>query len=397
MSEFRRGWPLLLGAFIGIAVGVSSLYFYSLGLFLKPVAAEFGWSRGAASLGPLIGVLGAAIAAAPTGRMMDRIGPVRTAIVAMLLLAVCFAALGFLTQGLVSFLIITGTLSLITVGSTPLAFSRLIVGAFDRHRGFALGLVLTGTGVGAALMPVLLSPYIATHGWRAGYLALAVIAAAATVPLALLLRGRGGAPGERTVLPPLSGVTASPAFRLLGVIFLLAAMGALGTVVHFPAMLSDAGLSPARAGALAGTIGIAVIAGRGVAGLMLDRLPAPIVTASFFAISAIGLALLGAGGATLALPGALALGLSVGAEVDLIAYLVSRLFPRTVYGTVYGGIYALFLLGGAIGPAIIGLLFDLTGGYRVSMFAAASCLAAAALLALRISRLPLVAEAPIHA
>lgn len=40
-GEFRRGWPVLLGSFIGIAAGVSSVWFYSLGLFLKPLQSSF--------------------------------------------------------------------------------------------------------------------------------------------------------------------------------------------------------------------------------------------------------------------------------------------------------------------------------------------------------------------
>jgi hypothetical protein len=39
-GEFARGWPLVAAGLIGIAAGISSLYFYSLGIFLKPLAAS---------------------------------------------------------------------------------------------------------------------------------------------------------------------------------------------------------------------------------------------------------------------------------------------------------------------------------------------------------------------
>ena len=90
---------------------------------------------------------------------------------------------------------------------------------------------------------------------------------------------------------------------------------------------------------------------------------------------------LATGRASLGLVGALATGLSVGAEIDLVAYLVSKLFPRAAYGTAYGAIYGLFLLGGALGPALIGALFDATGSYRLPMVCAATLLGAAAALA----------------
>jgi MFS family permease len=388
VSEFRGGWPLLLAAFIGIATGVSSLYFYSLGIFLKPIAQDFGWSRGAASLGPLVGTLGAAIASAPTGLLMDRVGPVRTAIGAMLLLATAFAALAIFTHGLASFLIIAGLLSFLTVGSTPLSYTRLLVSVFDKHRGLALGLALTGTGIGAFFTPVLLGPFIAAHGWRAGYFALAATVLIATAPTTLLLLGRGAPKRDRVAGPPLREVAGRPDFILFGVIFLLGATAVLGAVVHLPAMLSDQGLSPGQVGPLVGSIGIAVIVGRAAAGLLLDRAPARLVTAGFFTISGMGLVILGVGGARWALPGALALGLSVGAEVDLIAYLVSRRFPANAYGAAYGGIYALFLLGGAIGPALLGAIFNRTGTYLAPFETAAALLIGAAVLALRIPAIP---------
>ena len=120
LSELARGWRLVAGSLLGISTGVSSLYFYSLGIFLKPLAEEFGWGRGAASLGALVGTAGAALTAIPVGRVVDRWGSLRVAVGSLLLLALGFVCLGAFTSGLVSFLLITGVLSLFTSGSSPL-------------------------------------------------------------------------------------------------------------------------------------------------------------------------------------------------------------------------------------------------------------------------------------
>ena len=40
VGEFVRGWRNVAGGLIGIAIGVSSLYFYSLGIFIKPIASR---------------------------------------------------------------------------------------------------------------------------------------------------------------------------------------------------------------------------------------------------------------------------------------------------------------------------------------------------------------------
>jgi MFS family permease len=396
LNEFKRGWPALLGAFIGIAAGVSSTFFYSLALFLKPLAAEFGWSRGEASLGALVGTLAAAVAAPATGRLIDRAGSARTAIVSTLVLAAGFAALGYLTGGIASFLAIIAIMSLLNVGSSAMSYSRILIATFDRHRGLALGLALMGSGVGATLIPALLIPYIAAHGWRAGYYCLAIAVLAAILPVACLVlprRARAPAPdgiaagASLTISYPQRSVWAEPTFRLLGAIFLLAATAVLGTVVHFVAMLMDAGIEPGRAGRLAGLIGLAVSGARLIAGLLLDRFRAEAVTAILFACSAIGMLVLAAGGTSMAMPGALAIGLGVGAEVDLISYLVSRHFPTAEYGRFYGGVYGLFLLGGALGPALIGFLFDASHTYALPLSVSAGFLVCASLLALRIPRL----------
>lgn len=386
-SEFRSGGRVLAGSFLGISLGVSSLYFYSLGIFIKPLATTFYWSRGESSLGALVGTGCAALAALPTGRLIDRFGSVRVAIVSLLLLSAGFLALGLLTSGIGSFLVIVGAMSLLVNGSSPMSFTRLVVTAFHRRRGLALGLILSGTGVGAILIPALLGPFIAVHGWRAGYILLGCLIPAALPLVVLLLRGaREPVAGERQQ-PPIGDVLGQPAFIRLGAIFFLASVAVLGTIVQFVPMLTDAGLSPGAAGRTAALIGVSAIGGRVVAGMLLDRFEPGLVTAALFILSALGMALLALGGVAMAGPGALVMGLAIGAEVDFIAFFTGRYFARAVYGQAYGALYGLYLLGGAIGPALSGFLFDLTGTYRVSLLLAAALLTASALLASRIGRL----------
>jgi cyanate permease len=69
-----------------------------------------------------------------------------------------------------------------------------------------------------------------------------------------------------------------------------------------------------------------------------------------------------------------------------MAFLIGRHFPRVSYGQFYGAIYAVFLMGGAIGPALSGYMQQASGSYRLSLLTAAALLATAALLAWRLSR-----------
>jgi MFS family permease len=178
----------------------------------------------------------------------------------------------------------------------------------------------------------------------------------------------------------------SESFRMLALTFFFVSIAVLGTVVHFVPMLTDWGLSASKAGATAGLIGVLTIAGRLVVGALLDRAPALVVTRAVLLVVAGGFVVLGMGGAHDVVLGALVLGLAVGAEVDLMAFLVGRYFPQSSYGQVYGAIYAVFLTGGAIGPALSGYLQDITGDDRAPLLADAALLSLAAALTLRLVR-----------
>ena len=101
-SELRQHWRYVLGCFLGLASGVSSLYFYSSGLFLKPLAAEFGWTRGTASLGSLISSVLLGCAAPFIGQVIDRFGARRVTLLSLVGLSTSFLLLGVWTQGLAS-------------------------------------------------------------------------------------------------------------------------------------------------------------------------------------------------------------------------------------------------------------------------------------------------------
>jgi MFS family permease len=269
---------------------------------------------------------------------------------------------------------LTALLALATSGSSPLPFTRLVVAAFRRHRGLAVGLVMAGTGIGAIVAPAVLAPVVASAGWRQGYLLLSALVLAATVPVALLLRG-----AETTTAPgpaqPLAVILRDRAFRVIGVPIFLASTAILGTVVHFVPMLTDGGLAPARTGASAAVIGGAAIVGRLAIGVLLDRIAPGRVTMGLFALAAAGIATLALGGTAVALPAAAVIGLAVGAEGNLISVLTARHFAPRLYGQAYGALYTLFLIGAALGPALIGFLFDASHGYRVPLLLSAGALA----------------------
>src|SRR5690349_12137969 len=69
------GWRVASAAGLGAMVGFGSLFVYSFSVFVKPLGAEFGWSREAISRGFAVAALAVAFASPTLGRWLDRYGP----------------------------------------------------------------------------------------------------------------------------------------------------------------------------------------------------------------------------------------------------------------------------------------------------------------------------------
>lgn len=396
-NELKEGWPALLAAFLGVACGIAGLYFYTVGVMLKPMQADLGWSRAGLSSVLLIGALTLAAIAPLIGMLVDRIGVRRLAGVSMLGLAAGFWMFSKVDGTLANFLILNGVLSIVAAGTSPVVLSRLIVVRFDKARGLALGAALAGMGVSGAVAPRLLAGYVAEHGWRAGYQALAFVALlAAPFVIAFASERRNVAENLSSNQPrgPVhSGLELRVALRSgrfwhVAALFICVALGVGGVIVHFIPMLTDAGLPPQHAATLAGLVGVSLIVGRVATGALIDRIFAPHVAAALFAIAALGCFALLWGGIALAPLAAIAIGLAMGAEVDLIGYLVARYFGLRAYGAIYGWQYSAFMIGLAVSPLLAGLIFDSTHSYRYALVGAGILLSAAVLIVARLGPFP---------
>lgn len=369
-GEFERRWPLVLAAAAAVSVGSMGIGFYSLGLFVAPVQAEFGWSRGAAAGAATFQQLGIVLSAPLVGRLADRFGARRIAFASFLLTPLALLALsrtgGEVWQWWGLWLLVSAAGG----GTNPAIWARAIAQAFDARRGLALGVMLMGSGLAAMLAPALLGPVIADHGWRAAPLAMAAATALVGLPACLALpRER---PARQTAEPrgrfEVNRQTLTLAGVALALGFLVAAL-----IVHLVPMLIDRGVAPAAAAKVAAAIGAAVLVSRLVVGWLFDRFHAPTVAALFLVSPVVASLMLWLGGPPIL--AALMLGLAAGAEVDMLAYFTGRYAARANYGATYGGILALFCLGAAFGPLALGRLYDRLGGYDEALAASAGLLA----------------------
>jgi MFS family permease len=380
-TELGRHWKTVLASMVGVGFGASGLPFYSMGLFIKPLSAAFGWNRAQISVAGLCLQFGMVFAAPVVGFLVDRFGARRVALISMLCLTLGLASLSGLKGDLMTLYVIWSALAVMAGGTTPVVWTRAINRCFNRQRGVALGLTLAGTGVAAIGAPILLGPVIAGHGWRAGYLALAAVTALVALPMVAIFL-RDAKPAASEDVAPLEGAALKEAlgafwFWRCGLGFMIIAGGVAALILHLAPMLMDSGLSPQQAGGVAGMLGITIIVGRLCVGALVDRFPAAYVGMSFLILPAIACLLLTHGAP---IPAALLIGLAAGAEVDLLAYLVSRRFGMRNYGQIYGCQHALFSIGAGIGPVLLGAAHDRMGSYMGALNVDAVMILAGALV-----------------
>ena len=89
VNEFKRGWVVLLGCFIGMGVSIISLIYYSSGIWVQPWQDEFGWTRGQIGLGSGLSTLAIVLGAPFAGSLIDRYGLKNMATISLLLYGSC--------------------------------------------------------------------------------------------------------------------------------------------------------------------------------------------------------------------------------------------------------------------------------------------------------------------
>ena len=376
-SEFSRHWLLVLVCAVGIGVGVSSLPFYTQGLFIEAWIADFGWTRAQASLGILGSTLALAAVLPFIGSIVDRYGLVTPVMISLLGLSLAYVLLGMFVQSIATFVILAMLQAILGSASSPLAYTRAINAVFNKQRGLALGVALSGAGVAATFGPTLISNAIDAFGWRGAYYAMALFTLVVGAVIVLVLSRLNGAKTavnidmEAANRDFLVAKASRTYWTIMAAIFCLS-LGLGGLMIHFVPILLDVGFTTNAAVKIAGVIGIAVVLGRLLVGFAVDRIFAPRVAIAILLACISGVLALALLGSVVAVPAAFVIGFSVGAEVDLIGYLVARYFGMHAYGQIYGRQYSTFLIATGLSPVILGAVRDATGTYTASLFTAAA-------------------------
>jgi MFS family permease len=399
---FANRWLVVIASMFGLLVGSGPVLIFSFNVFLKPVSAELGITRGDLSSAVFIATLFTAAGCPAIGWLLDRFGSRKVMMSGILLYALSVAGFGLMqTKPAYVIPLIFAVVGLIGAVQTPIPYAAVVAQWFDRRRGLALGIATAGVGLGVAFLPPALQLLIGSFGWRHAYFGLAIaVLILAWLPVALFVREPPAltrAAQRHTGVDLTAGLPGTPAkvaysqwqFWALTIAFFLAVMAINGTLTHVVPLLTDRGVPPLQAAFMFSLAGYALILGRILAGWCLDRIWGPYVAICFFVTPMVGIALLGSGGGGLiAVVGAILCGVGIGAEIDLMAFFVSRYFGLKAYGKVYGVMFAVFNVGTGLGPLLSGRTFDMFHSYGPIFIVYEVALAITCLLFVRLGPYP---------
>lgn len=371
--ETVRGWVTAMAAMVCLAVGPSALLVTGFGVFVRPIADDFGWGVGQVTFAISIVALILVAVSPLQGVLIDRFGPRRVILCSIPALAAGLIGLQWMPPSLPVFYLAWAALPLLAIGVWPVSYLKLVSGWFDRNLGLAIGTANAGIGLGAIIVPPIAAAMVKAAGWRWAYVGLGLLALSAGPLAAWLLREKCPDPGvarEIGLAPQLRlpALLADRDFRSLAAAYFFIGVTGTGMIANLAPMLIHSGFPADRTVWAMSLLGFATLGGRFLAGYLLDRYFVGVIMAWFIAgamLATVGFAF----GApqTLSLVGALLLGLVMGAEFDALAYAVRRYFGMASFGRIYGLIFGVFQLGAALGAAFLSFTVTWTGSYALGM------------------------------
>lgn len=272
---------------------------------------------------------------------------------------------------------------------------------FDKGRGTALGIVLTGTSLGGAAIPLVAAPLIARYGWRYTMVALTSTVWLILFPaIAFLVREPSLKTSEPADIAANDGMTIGEAVRTP----LFWAFGACAALVFYPIFVTSQqfilylqspkiGVSAETAAFAQSALFAISIGGKFLAGTLSDKFRAIRVMVGcsllMFAASLVLLGLTADNSLYFLLPFAI----GYGGTFVLLQRLAADFFGRREIGKILGLITLIEVTGAAIGGRITGYLADRNGGdytyafFGVTIASALAFLATLAIFALHKKRL----------
>ncbi len=388
--RIHPAWVVLIA--VTVCMMASSGLRSVFGVYIKPLEAEFGWTRGALSGVAAISLLLLGAAGPFAGRLADRWGPRRVILPSLVLLGV-----GSIGAAAVSALwqlyLTTGLLMGIGAGGLGLATGSVIAARwFEARRGLAIGIAAGGMSAGQLVVIPLAAVLMLWFGWRASFFWLGLGVLALVLPLGLwLIRNEPADRGVRAYGATGASLTAAqtldarragrvgvveaaqyPQFWLLMATFFVCGYTTNGMVLtHFMPHALDHSFTEFQASTALGIMGAMNVLGTIASGFICDRFGRRGPLATYYLLRGISLIFLVYVWDVPSLDlWAAIYGLNYISTVPPTTTLTASIFGRYSVGELSGWIFFAHQVGAALGAAIAGWVFEFYGSYSPAFISA---------------------------
>ncbi|MGD9032310.1 MAG: MFS transporter [Desulfobacteraceae bacterium] len=379
MKKIFYGWWVVLACF-GISFYVGGVVFFGFTAFFEPLRDEFGWSYTQISLAASLRGLEMGIFAPLVGFLVDRFGSRKLILFGTITVGFGLILLS-LTRSLVMFYGFCLLVAFGAGGCTTLVLTTVVANWFHRNMGIALGAMMSGYGASGLLVPFIVG-LIDVYDWRITLIILGIGMLIVGTPSSFVIRNRPEPYGyfpdgklsneadldlgtqDRAIGIGLRGLFRKRSYLFLNIVEALRFMILVAVITHIMPYLSSAGVARSTAGIVAGAIPLVSILGRIGFGWLGDVWDKRYVMACTFLSTGLGMLALSYVQARWALCIFLLLFSSgFGGGATLRGSILKEYFGRDSFGKMFGIIMGSSALGGIIGPALAGWVFDTSGSY----------------------------------
>jgi MFS family permease len=379
-SPRYAGWRVVLACFL-VALFIFGFGLYGHGVYVAELQRLRGWPADLISGASTLTFLLSSIFAMFTHELLAKFGSKRLVLLGITALAASTILLAFATkpwQLYAAFIL----MSLGWTGMGVVVIATIVSHWFVRRRGLAISVAFNGASCGGVVVAPLLLLLGEKVGFPAAMLTATTIMLVVLVPVVVIWIGRYPPRDDLVRHPtvyslayslaqtpdpqkntPRSTVVRRLAFWTISVPFALALVAQIGFIVHQIALLEPKIGRPGAGFAVALTTSMAVL-GRFCLGMVVDRFNPRLVTAiSLVSQAAALLAITQTDNASVLFAACAVFGFSVGNLITLPPLIIQREFDAAAFTMVMGLSGAVSGITGAFGPALVGLVHGLSGGY----------------------------------
>ncbi len=381
-KPFYYGWTIALVLAVTETVSYGVL-FYAFPVFIAPMEAEFGWSRGELSGAFSLSLLITGLIALPVGYWLDKHGS-RLLMTAGSIGATVMVLLWSQVTSYPQFIAVMALMGFFGAAILYEPAFAVIATWFAQKRGTAMAIVTFIAGFASTIFTPLSHVLLEAFGWRQAIMILAIVLGLITIPLhALFLRrkpadlglatdgdSKAASPSESPSIN-LRAVLRSRFFWLLTLAFALSTLSISAVRIHFIPLLISVNIHPGSAALASGAIGVMQVAGRMIFAPIERRYSSRTMAIGVFALLTFSLAILLLGSAPFLIVLFVALfGMAIGTHTLTRPLIVADTYGAAYYGRISSTMVIFLTLTGTTSPFAAGVMFDLFGSYKPTLILA---------------------------